>query len=64
MEPQHFNWLEACAALVLCKHELDKAELKAAKRPAEKELKDAYVLAWHAHHKAVSDEFMARHVLV
>jgi hypothetical protein len=64
VEPEHFNWLEACNALVLRKHELDKAELKSAKRPADSAARAAYVAAWQAHHAAQNDEFMTRLSLV
>ncbi len=64
MEPEHFNWLEACNAVVLRKHEMDKAELKAARRPQDATSRDAYVAAWQAHHAAQEDEFMTRLSLV
>lgn len=64
MEPQHFNWLDACSTLVLCKHAMDKAELKSAQHPSKVDLKHAYIAAWQAHHAAVQVEFTTRLALV
>ena len=63
MEPQHFNWREACNALVLRRHEMDQAEVHAAKHPSDASLRAVYVAAWQAHHAAENDEFMTRQAL-
>jgi hypothetical protein len=60
MEPEHFNWLEACNAVVRHRHALYRAELEAARHPDDSGLREAWVLAWQAHHVAVNDEFMTR----
>lgn len=60
MEPEHFNWLEACDALVVCKHALDHAEFKSATHPRDVVAREDYILAWHAHHVAQKNEFTTR----
>jgi hypothetical protein len=64
MEPQHFNWLDACNAVVLRKHEMDKAEFESAKHPSKVDLRQAWIAAWQAHHAALQVEFMTRLALV